>query len=83
MAAALAYYKALTPRLSPAFRKKISVPALILGGRTDGIAEEADFEASRRRFTGPVDVKMLPGGHFLHREHPEPFLEALLPFLKG
>lgn len=81
--AALAYYKALTPTPSPGLRAKIAVPALILGGKTDGVAREQDFEASRSRFTGPVDVKMLPGGHFLHLEHPEPFVEALLGALRS
>lgn len=81
--AALGYYRALTVGPTPGLRARISVPTLILGGRTDGVAEEADFEASRRRFTGPVEVRMLPGGHFLHREDPEAFLAVLLPFLTG
>jgi len=79
--AAIAYYDFVTPKVSGGLRKKLPMPSLVIGGRTDGVATEADFEASRKRFTGPVDVVMVPGGHFLHREHPEPFLEVLLPFL--
>lgn len=79
--AALGYYRALELRPSPGIRARISVPTLIVGGTTDGVATAADFEASRGRFTGPVDVQMVPGGHFLHREHPEAFLDVLLPFV--
>ena len=38
--------------------------------------------AVAQRFTGPIEVAMVPGGHFLHREHPEEFLAVLLPFLR-
>lgn len=81
--AALAYYQFVSPSVPPGHRKRIGVPTLIIGGRDDGVATEADFEASRSRFTGEIRVEMTPGGHFLHREYPEPFLELLLPFLEG
>lgn len=80
-AAALAYYGFVSPTLPPGLRARITVPTLIVGGHTDAVANAADFEASRRRFTGSLQVEMVPGGHFLHREHPEPFLDVLLPFL--
>ncbi|MCB9796404.1 MAG: alpha/beta hydrolase [Alphaproteobacteria bacterium] len=76
--AALGYYRRLG--LWP-FRGRVKVDALVLGGQTDGVATEADFMASPKRVDGRCEVKMLPGGHFLHREHPEPFIEALLGFL--
>ena len=82
-AAAIAYYHFLSPKVPPGQRKRLGMPSLIVGGVTDGALGTSDFEGSTRRFTGPVDVKMLPGGHFLHREHPEPFLEVLLPFLQA
>lgn len=53
----------------------------MIGGLTDGVVTAADFEASARRVSGPCTVKMLPGGHFLHREHPAPFIEAVLGFV--
>jgi pimeloyl-ACP methyl ester carboxylesterase len=81
MQASLDYYKALTPKMSPGLRARIAAPSLVIGGLSDGIATTADFEGSTRRFTGPIRVQMLPGGHFLHREHPAPFIEALLAFL--
>ncbi|TNE86967.1 MAG: alpha/beta hydrolase [Deltaproteobacteria bacterium] len=81
--AALDYYKHLTPKPPPGHLAKIEVPTLIVGGKSDGIMKQADFERSVRRFTGEVHVRMLPGGHFLHREHPEPFLDLLIDFLVG
>ena len=47
------------------------------------VATESDFQGSVSRFVGPVEVRMLPGGHFLHREHPKPFQEAVHSFLNG
>lgn len=81
--ASLAYYHFLSPKLPRGQRAKLPMPTLIVGGLTDGVCTAEDFESSRPRFTGPIDVAMVPGGHFLHNEHPEPFLEVLLPFLKG
>lgn len=81
--AALDYYTAITPILPASLRTKVDLPALLLGGLSDPMAAEGDFAASIRRFTGPVEVDRLPGGHFLHREHPEPFHERLLPWLAG
>lgn len=84
--AALGYYRCLS-LITPRFlRSKLPMPALVLGGLTDGVAETADFEASRRMFTGRCDVQMLPGGHFLHREHPaavERALRGWLPTVPG
>lgn len=78
--AALGYYRCLG--LWP-FRGRVEVDCLVLGGETDGVATEADFMASPKRVKGRCEVKMLPGGHFLHREHPEPFIQAVLEFLRG
>jgi len=78
-AAALAYYRWVNAP-SEGLRQRIACPSVVVGGRDDGVATEADFEASRRRFDGPVDVVMVPGGHFLHREHLQPFLEVVRGF---
>lgn len=76
--AALGYYRRLGRW---PFRGRVRVNALVIGGLTDGALGSDAFEASGTRVDGPCQVKMLPGGHFLHREHPEPFIEALLEFL--
>lgn len=78
--AALGYYRSLRPTWP--WRGNVEVETLVIGGESDGVAQAADFERSRERAPG-CQVKMLPGGHFLHREHPEPFIEALLDFLQG
>lgn len=80
--AALDYYRSITPKIPSGHRVKLGMPSLIIGGESDGVMDAAAFEASRRRFTGEVDVAMVPGGHFLHREYPEPFLDVLIPFLQ-
>jgi pimeloyl-ACP methyl ester carboxylesterase len=76
--AALGYYRNIG--LWP-FKGKVEVETLVLGGLTDGVATTADFEASPRRVSRTCTVKMLPGGHFLHREHPAPFIQAVLDFV--
>lgn len=81
-AAALSYYRFINAP-SKGMAARISTSTLIIGGREDGVAREENFEASRSRFTGEVQVVMVPGGHFLHREHLQPFMDQLLPFLKG
>lgn len=79
--AALDYYKHIGAKLPPGQRVKLGMPTLVVGGETDGVMGEADFRRSARRFTGEIRVAMVPGGHFLHREHPQAFLDVLLPFL--
>jgi len=81
-AAALSYYKFVAAP-SKGIAARIAVPSLVIGGRDDGVADEGAFMGSLSRFTGDVDVVMVPGGHFLHREHPEPFMDVLLPFLQA
>lgn len=77
--AALGYYRSLKPGWP--LRQPITCDTLVLGGKTDGVATAEDFEKSRKRVEGPCTVEMLPGGHFLHREHPKAFEAALLKFL--
>jgi len=63
---------------------KLAVRALVLGGHTDGLASADDFERSKRKFVnGCCQVRMLPGGHFMHREHPDQVFEAIRLFLEG
>jgi pimeloyl-ACP methyl ester carboxylesterase len=75
--AALAYYRAITLRLPESHRLPISVPAVSFAGEHDIIAPRA-YEKARRCFTGSYEVVQMPGGHFMHREHPEHFLRELV-----
>lgn len=78
---ALAYYKALNP-LDRFFRRKISVPGLIVGGADDPDVFQRAYAASPSRFTGPCEVRILDGaGHWPHREQEAAFVDALLDFL--
>jgi pimeloyl-ACP methyl ester carboxylesterase len=81
--AALGYYRALRPWLPRSHRGVIRVPAVAFAGETDGGIPPAGFARSHRRFAGPYQVVRLPGGHFLHREHPERFNRELLRVLAG
>lgn len=78
--AALGYYRALRPWLPSSHKMKISVPTASFAGASD-IMPPAAYERARSRFTGPYEVVPMPGGHFMHREHPEVFNENLLRVL--
>jgi pimeloyl-ACP methyl ester carboxylesterase len=75
--AAVGYYRALGVTLPPAQRKKITVPTVSFAGLHDNIAP-SQYHRAARRFTGPYEVVEMPGGHFMHRQHPEHFERELL-----
>jgi pimeloyl-ACP methyl ester carboxylesterase len=76
--AALGYYRALTPRLPESQRGPIRMPSLAFAGATDFALRVSDFERARRFYQDSYEVVALPGGHFLHREHPDEFNAELL-----
>src|SRR5690606_34086234 len=80
--AAVSYYRQLSSKLSPGHRRKIAVPTVALAGQDDIMSVRA-YEKAASRFTGPYDVVSLPGGHFLHREHPDAFIDALVTVLRA
>ena len=75
--AAAAYYATLGARLPEGNRKRIGVPTVAFAGEHDMIAPRA-YEKARHCFTGSYEVVQVPGGHFLHREHPVEFNAELL-----
>ena len=75
--AAIGYYRAMSPILSRSQRARISVPTVAIAALDDGILVAGDYERARTRFTGSYRVIPMAGGHFLHRQHPEQFLEHL------
>jgi pimeloyl-ACP methyl ester carboxylesterase len=79
--AALDFYRALGP-LPRLLRRKIEVPAAAFVGDSDLLAPAA-YEAARRRYARSYQVVTMPGGHFLHREHPEVFSRELLRLLRA
>ncbi len=74
--AALGYYRAIRPWMPPGHKKKVSVPAVAFAGTDDNIAPSA-FERARGRYLDSYEVVAVPGGHFMHREQPEPFIREL------
>lgn len=80
--AAAAYYAAISPRLPASLRGKISVPSVVFGGLNDTFAVAA-YERARRCFAGSYEVVAVPGGHFMHREHPDAFITALVRVLRA
>ena len=79
--AALGYYRAIGLGLPASQRKRIKVPTVAFAGLHDMIAPEAYDKASSRFLNGYRVVKM-PGGHFMHREHPEVFVKELVAALQ-
>ncbi len=79
--AALGYYRAVNVRPPPSHLKVIDVPTVAFAAADDGVLVTADYERARKWFSGRYDVVVLPGGHFLHREHPQRFIEELLRVL--
>lgn len=83
LAAAVGYYRALRPWPHALLRGEISVPAVAFSGADDGIARRSDYERAARWYRAGCEIVHMPGGHFLHREHPERFIQELLRVLRG
>lgn len=80
--AACGYYAAVTlPTLPPSHRQQVKVPTVSFAGEHDMIAPRA-YEKARRCFDASYEVVIVPGGHFMHREHPEPFVTELVRTLR-
>lgn len=81
--AAIGYYRALS-FLTPDFmRGPYPMPSLAITGAQDPAVTVADFEKGRRCYASTYKIVEIPGGHFCHRESPEPFIKAVVDFLKG
>jgi pimeloyl-ACP methyl ester carboxylesterase len=79
--AALGYYRAMGFGLPRSQRKRIKVPTVAFAGLHDNIAPEA-YDKAASWFTNGYRVVRMPGGHFMHREHPDVFVKELLAALK-
>lgn len=75
--AACGYYAAITPLLPASLRAKIETPAVAFAGLHDHMSPSV-YERARRCFAGSYSVVQVPGGHFMHREHPSAFTAELL-----
>jgi pimeloyl-ACP methyl ester carboxylesterase len=79
--AAFGYYRRLSPIPSASLRTRITVPTVVFAGLDDPVVEPSDFRRAGRMFESEYIVEEVPGGHFLHREHPETFAGRLLAHL--
>ena len=79
--AAFGYYRKLSPIPSASLKKRITVPTVAFAGLDDPVAEPSDYRRAARMFDNEYIVEEVPGGHFMHREHPEAFAERLLRHL--
>jgi pimeloyl-ACP methyl ester carboxylesterase len=79
--AALGYYRAVGLRPPSSLRGKVRVPSAVFSGAHDFALRRRDYEKAARFYEAPHQIVHMDGGHFLHREHPQRFLEELLGVL--
>ncbi|MCE9578160.1 MAG: alpha/beta hydrolase [Deltaproteobacteria bacterium] len=79
--AALGYYRAQPFRPPPSHRTRIEVPTVAFAGEDDAISPRL-YEKARHMFGKSYEVVQVPGGHFMHREHPEAFIPELVSVLR-
>ena len=75
--AACAYYGTIGLRLPASHYAQVTVPTISFAGEHDMIAPRA-YEKARLCFDASYEVVIVPGGHFMHREHPESFVGELV-----
>jgi pimeloyl-ACP methyl ester carboxylesterase len=80
--AACGYYAALSPRIPAFLRAPIKVPAVAFAGIHDNLSPRA-YEKARGCFGASYEVVQVPGGHFMHREHPSEFIDELTRVLRA
>jgi pimeloyl-ACP methyl ester carboxylesterase len=80
--AACGYYAALRPWVPASLRARIAVPTVAFAGMHDNVAARA-YERARRCFAASYEVVKVPGGHFMHREHPTEFIAELMRRLQA
>ncbi len=79
-AAACGYYRAQKLRASAGHKLPIQVPTVAFAGIHDMITPRL-YEKVRHCFTSSYEVVQVPGGHFMHREHPDEFTRELVRVL--
>ena len=78
--AALGYYRALRLGIPKSHRVPVTVPAVAFAGTDDNVPVSA-YERARSRYRDRYEVVVMPGGHFMHREHPDQFTRELIRVL--
>lgn len=81
--AALGYYRATGTSVPRFLRARVEVPTVAFAGASDPAVRPAVYEKARSWYPGGYEVVTLPGGHFLHREHPAEFSAELVRRLRA
>ena len=79
--AAFGYYRQLELKPARYLKRKLPMPTVAFAGMDDPVLTPEQYHEAQSMFTGDYSVEQMPGGHFLHREHPERFAELLLKHL--
>ncbi len=79
--AACAYYRAGGLKTPASQKLPVTVPTVAFAGTHDMI-EPRLYEKARHKFTKSYEVVQVPGGHFMHREHPDAFRTELVRVLR-
>ena len=75
--------RALTePAAAALARQRSRCPTVAFAGEHDDIIAPRAFEKARHCFDASYEVIRVPGGHFMHREHPEVFIPELVKALQ-
>jgi pimeloyl-ACP methyl ester carboxylesterase len=80
--AAVSYYRFISTRMPSSHMLPITVPTVAFAGENDIIPPRA-YEKARKCFTGSYEVVQVPGGHFMHRQHPDHVIGELVRVIKG
>ena len=75
--AAVSYYRFIGLRLPKSHLMPITVPTAAFAGESDMMVPRM-YEKARGCFTASYEVVQVPGGHFMHREHPEHVIGELV-----
>ena len=79
--AAFGYYRKLSFLMPDYMKRPITVPTVVFAGADDPVVSAEDYRRASRMFSNGYTVEEVPGGHFMHLEHPGPFAERLLSHL--
>jgi len=79
--AALGYYRAVGLRPPSSLRNPIRVPSIVFACMDDDVFTNQHYVRASRWYADHHEIVAMPGGHFMHREHPEHFIKELLRVL--
>ena len=79
--AAFGYYRKLSFLMPDYMKRPITVPTVVFAGADDPVVTAEDYRRASRMFSNGYTVEEVPGGHFMHLEHPGLFAERFLAHL--